>query len=269
MNPGAVGNYTKSQILRKAKNLHRSGFNQEERKQLIRQGVVGHSRKQRRTRNREVKRKKTQGQKALVDPLGEVIRRISGGKQLTLSSCGKNCFQIDSPNTDLPRIIKIDSNLTFPFQEGHVLTTPPLSKIDDPLTVDNMIRRLLVGHELHPYISTSLQKTTLRPSQQMAVDDFRESLDSGHKSFLHISPTSTGKGTVLARNLLTKLKRKSAKRISFVTVDKVKIVDQLTSEVQSEIQRVDSHLKQLHWIAGEKKDFATEIRQALSKRNLR
>ncbi len=264
LNSGEIDNYTSVHISRKARVLRHDGFSKEERK-LIRQGVVGHPRKRRRERNRNMRRKRVQKQKAIMDSLEKVIKKVSGGNfSLKLSSCGKDCFQIDSPQTGLPRIIRIDPELNFPFQAGHILTTPPLGKIDDPLTIDNMIRRLLIGHELHPYISTTLQKTNLRPSQKMAVDDFRGSLDSGNRSFLLISPTSTGKGTVLARNLLTKLNQGSPKKISFVTVDKVKIVDQLNSEIQSEIQRTGFGLKQLHWVADEKKDFTKEIRQALS-----
>ena len=266
INSGGIDNYTGNQISRKARGLRDDGFDREERRQLIKQGVVGHSRGQRRRRNRELKRKRAKGQKTVMESFENLIKKVSGREQLSLklSSCGKNCFQIDSPQTGLPRIIKIDSELRFPFQEGNVLMTPPLGQMDDPLIVENMIRRLLIGHELHPYISTTLQKTNLRPSQQMAIDDFRESLDSGQKSFLHISPTGTGKGTVLARSLLVKLGRRPAKKISFVTVDKIKIVDQLNSEIQSEIQRTGFGLRQLHWVADETKDFAKEIRRALS-----
>ena len=198
--------------------------------------------------------------------LENLIKRVSENKKvpLKLSSCGENCFQINSSLTDQPRIIQVDSDIHFPFQEGHILTTPPLDSIADSLVLDNMIRRLLIGHELHPYISSPSQANTLRPSQQMAIKDFKESLDLGYDSFLHISTTGTGKGAVLAKNLIQKLRRKSAKQISFITVDKIKIVEQLASEIQSDAQEADFDLRQLHWIAGEGKDFTEEIRQALS-----
>ena len=198
--------------------------------------------------------------------LENLIKRVSGNKDLPLkiSSCGTDCFQINCSLTALPRIIQIDSTLNSPVQEGQTLTIPPLDKIDNPITLDNRIRRLLIGHELHPYTSSSSQINNLRPAQQMAIEDFKESLDLGYDSFLHVSTTGTGKGLVLAKNLLEKMRRKSAKKISFITVDKIKIVDQLASEIQSETQEADFDLRQLHWIAEEKKDFSKEVRQALS-----
>ena len=197
--------------------------------------------------------------------LESIIRKVSSNKTipLRLTSCKANCFQIESSLTNSPRVIRIDPDLAFPFQESHTLITPPPKRVN-PVVMEDMIRRLLIGHELHPYISIPSEGTTLRPVQQMAIDSFRESLDFGYRSFLHVAPTSIGKGIVLARNLLEKLGRESSKKISFITVDKIKIVDQLTSEIQSEAQKVNFHLKQLHWVASEGKSFAEEVHQALS-----
>lgn len=269
-NPAGIDNYTKPQLLRKIRILARGGgFNQQKREALISNGVVGNSKKkklERKKRNKKARRKKSQSDRTITESLERLIKQVSQNKTipLKLSSCGANCFQIDSSPTSLPRIIKIDSDLEFPIQKEHILTTPPFNTISDPITLGNIIRRLLIGHELHPYTSTLFQTTTLRPSQRMAINDFKESLESGYQSFLHISPTSTGKGVVLAKNLIEKLSGDSAKKISFITVDKVKIVDQLSAEIQSEVQKANFDLRQLHWIAGEGKDFIQEINQALS-----
>ncbi len=198
--------------------------------------------------------------------LESLIRKVSLNEAIPiqLTSCGANCAQIESSLTSLPRIIRINPDIESPVQEGHILTIPPPGRIDNPVMMENMIRRLLIGHELHPYISIPSEDTALRPAQQMAIDSFRESLDSGYRSFLHVAPTGMGKGIVLAKNLLEKLGRESSKKISFITEDKIKIVDQLTDEIQSEAQKVNFNLKQLHWIAGEGRSFAEEVRQALS-----
>ena len=259
-NSAAVENYTPNQLLRKIRILAKhGGFNRQERDILVRQGVVGVS-------DQEQGKNPLQASYEVTrESLERLIRQVVWNKKafLGLSSCGENCFQMDSTMTDLPRIIQIDSSLSFPLQEGHILRVPPLNEIDDPFVLDNMIRRLLVGHELHPYVSTPFPDNTLRPSQQMAIEAFRESLESGYDSFLHVAPTGTGKGLVLARNLIEKLRR-NPKKISFITVDKVKIVDQLVSEIQYEAQGADFNLRQIHWIAAEGKDFIEEIRQSLS-----
>ncbi|MCY4512412.1 MAG: helicase-related protein, partial [Bdellovibrionales bacterium] len=205
-----------------------------------------------------------QGELSHENSLKLLIREVSHNQiPPSLSSCGENCFQINSPLTQQPRIIKIDPQLNSPFQEGPTLSIPSLELLDH-----SSLRRLLIGHELHPYLSNFFQSNNLlRPSQRMAIDDFKVSLNQGYGSYLYISPTSTGKSSVLAQNLLEKLTRKSGKKISFITADKIKLVDQLNSEIQSEAHSAHFDLQQIHWIAKEKKSFSDEIEQALRQKS--
>ena len=176
--------------------------------------------------------------------------------EIKLSTCGANCLKLDSSLTDHSYRLRINPQLSSPVQQGSTLFVPSLKQIEN-----SVIRRWLIGHELHPYTSSSFQTALFRPSQQIAVNDFKEALHQGYSSFLHVSPTSTGKSLVLAKNLLEKLKNKSSKKLSFISVDKIKLVNQLHSEIKATAG--DFNLKQIHWKAKEKENFAEQISQAL------
>ena len=188
------------------------------------------------------------------------IKEVSGDKRIDFQSCGSNCFKLKSSSMSESRYIKLDTSLKAPEHEGVVLSLPNLESLNA-----SSIRQLLVGHEVHPYISNSSEAKLLRPSQIKTIDNFKKSLDKGSESFLHVSPTSTGKGSVLAQNLIEKLSRASSKKISFITVDKIKLVDQINKEIGFELKRADFSLKQLHWKAKDKRDFLKDIQSALDK----
>ena len=192
--------------------------------------------------------------------LGDLVEQVSETKtSVDISECGVNCFQFNSDLTDQTRIIKLDSNVDFPIQEKSVLTVPEFSQIDS-----HMMRRLLIGHELHPYILNSAQKVSLRSSQKMAIEDFKESLNRAYQSFLHVAPTATGKSWVLVKNLIEVMKRNPQKKISFITVDKIKPVGQLHFELKFELQATNFNLHSIQWKVEEKKDFVELIRQVIS-----
>ena len=190
--------------------------------------------------------------------LKELIKEVSGDKDISFSSCGANCFELNSPSSMLSHYVKVDSNFSSPTQNGIALSLPSYENISK-----STIRKWLIGHELHPYTSHSYSINSLRPSQQMAIDNFIEALDKGYNSFLYISPTSTGKSSVLTKNLIKKLSIDSAKKISFIAVDKIKLVDQLNSEIESEVQNLNFNLQQIHWKAKELQNFSDKISQAL------
>ena len=205
--------------------------------------------------------KETQTNKALIESL---IKKVitNPNTDIKLSDCGAGCFKLDSSLSKAEHKILIDSKAVSPLQEGSILTVPSLKQLES-----SVIRRWLIGHELHPYsskaVSFSSKTAVLRPSQQIAVNDFKEALSQGYSRFLHISPTSTGKSPVLAKNLIEKLKNKNSKKLSFISVDKIKLVDQLHKQIQAETQAVDFDLKQVHWKAKQGKSFFEEILKAL------
>ena len=207
------------------------------------------------------KTKETQTDKDVVESL---IRKVINNQDtdIKLSECGAGCFKLDSSLSRTEYELLIDSKAVSPLQEGSVLTVPSLKQLES-----SVIRRWLIGHELHPYtsqaVSFSSKTAVLRPSQQIAVSDFKEALSKGYSRFLHISPTSTGKSPVLAKNLIEKLKNKNSKKLSFISVDKIKLVDQLHKQIQAEAKAVDFDLKQVHWIAKQQKSFVKQISKAL------
>ena len=208
-----------------------------------------------------LKTKETQTDKDVVESL---IRKVINNQDtdIKLSECGAGCFKLDSSLSKAEYELLIDSKAVSPLQEGSVLTVPSLKQLES-----SVIRRWLIGHELHPYtsqaVSFSSKTAVLRPSQQIAVSDFKEALSKGYSRFLHISPTSTGKSPVLAKNLIEKLKNKNSKKLSFISVDKIKLVDQLHKQIQAEAKAVDFDLKQVHWIAKQQKSFVKQISKAL------
>ena len=159
--------------------------------------------------------------------------------------------------------IRKDSSLTEPeialSPSSKVLKLPSYDGWNKG-SFDHYLKSWLIGHEVHPYTSPS--KTILyTEAQNTAFTAFKQAVVEGVKSFLHISPTSTGKTLVMAKALKEKLQNHRTGKISFVTAHQIKLVDQLFEAIQAELKGMDVTV--INWNNRLNKDFYVEIERSV------
>ena len=147
------------------------------------------------------------------------------------------CLLFQDPNSSLQFFIQINSSeqtplISFENEISRTLTLPSLSFLNPSSNEfsSELLRQFLVGHSWHPYYGNS---SVMREVQTIALQAFYQALEQGSHSFLHISPTGTGKGLVLARSLLHQV-QSSDKKIFIVTAHQIQLVHQLFSEIEKE-----------------------------------
>ena len=147
------------------------------------------------------------------------------------------CLLFQDPNSSLQFFIHINSSeqtplISFENEISRTLTLPSLSFLNPSSNEfsSELLRQFLVGHSWHPYYGNS---SVMREVQTIALQAFYQALEQGSNSFLHISPTGTGKGLVLAKSLLHQV-QSSDKKIFIVTAHQIQLVHQLFSEIEKE-----------------------------------
>ena len=172
----------------------------------------------------------------MKDSLSQVVKPGSIEK-VRLEPCGPGCLKLVS-ETSLAFEVELDSNVSSP--EFHVtrkskLLRMPIKHFSDIPPAANDLRYWLTGHELHPYME-SAGPIMIKPVQSVAFEAYKETVQSGAKSFLHVLPTGVGKTLVFTKALVDYLKRRSKENsIAIVTVDQIRIVNQLAEAMEKEI----------------------------------
>ena len=162
-------------------------------------------------------------------------------------------------NTGIRFQITKDSSLAQPEIEfsssAKVLKVPSYDWLHNSSS-DSLLKRWLIGHEVYPYTSPTktIQYTEVQNTAFMA---FKQAFMEGAKSFLHISPTSTGKMLTITRVLKEKLQNHRRNKISLVTVDQTQLVDQLFEAIQYDLR--DKDVTVINWNNRLNKDFYVEI----------
>ena len=189
------------------------------------------------------------------------IQLISSNKKqalenLTVVSCGENCLALNS-NTSSSFQIARDSHLSAPkitlSSNLKTLRLPSWSYLEDKA----LLKSWLIGHEIHPQTSPSdfIQYTK---AQAIAFKAVEQAFKEGVSSFLHISPTGTGKTLVLARALNLNL----TEGLHLVTAHQIHLVDQLYETVHNELKEKGIFI--INWNDRPNKSFASELEMALS-----
>ena len=195
-----------------------------------------------------------------VKKLQSAITKLSPNKkeilaQYSPSVCGPGCLSLPSKNSLFFRI-ELDDQI----QEAELLISPlgKLLKLNswDKLEDSSLLKSWLVGHELHPQISTS-SSLLYTQSQEKVFQEIKSALNEGASSFLHISPTGTGKTLVLARALKENLK----KGLHFVTAHQIHLVEQLYETLGQNFSNKEVTL--INWNERENKSFLSEIERAI------
>ena len=163
-------------------------------------------------------------------------------------------FQITKDSSLSKPEIELSSSVT-------VLKVPSYEWLYDNSSV-YLLKRWLIGHEIHPYTSPS-KSILYTEAQNTAFVAFRQALIEGVRSFLHISPTSTGKTLVMAKALKEKLQNHQIGKISFVTAHQIRLVDQLFEAAQAELKGMDVTV--INWNDRVNKDFYVEIERSLGR----
>ncbi len=175
-------------------------------------------------------------EKQIKDSLAQVLKPDSLEK-IQLESCGSRCLRLVS-ETSVSFEVELNSNVSSP--EFHVtrkskLLKMPIKNFSDIPPAANDLRYWLTGHEMHPYMESS-GPIMVKPVQSIAFEAYKEAVQSGAKSFLHILSTGVGKTLVFTKSLVDYLKRHSKENsIAIVTVDQVRIVNQLSQAIKKEI----------------------------------
>ena len=195
-----------------------------------------------------------------VKKLKSEISKLSPNKthildQYSPSVCGSGCLSLPSKNSLFFRI-ELDDQI----QEAELVISPlgKLLKLNswDMLEDSSLLKSWLVGHELHPQISTS-SSLLYTQSQEKVFQEIKSALNEGASSFLHISPTGTGKTLVLARALKENLK----KGLHFVTAHQIHLVEQLYETLGQNFSNKEGTL--INWNERENKSFSLEIERAI------
>ena len=195
-----------------------------------------------------------------VQKLQSEIRKLSPNKKQILdqyspSVCGPGCLSLPSKNSLFFRI-ELDDQI----QEAEFLISPLGKTLKlsswDKLEDSSLLKSWLVGHELHPQISTP-NSLLYTQSQEKVFQEIKTALDEGASSFLHISPTGTGKTLVLARALKENLK----KGLHFVTAHQIHLVEQLYETLGQNFSNKEVTL--INWNEKENKSFSLEIERAI------
>jgi superfamily II DNA or RNA helicase len=182
-------------------------------------------------------------------------------ENMEVEPCGPNCLSFSS-KAGISFQIKIDSSLKEPTIEispsSKVLTIPSHEWFNRDSS-ESVLKSWLIGHEAHPYTSPSHTIQLTKP-QRTALIAFKQSLKEGAKSFLHIAPTSAGKTLVMAQALKEKLQSHRKSKISFVTADQIKLVDQLFEAIQLELTGMNVSV--INWNNKSNKDFYVEMERS-------
>ena len=191
---------------------------------------------------------------------------------MEVAVCGLNCLSLSS-DTHLEFRIQVNENLS-----EHKILLPSLFLVKELQvpswnyilndSTNDLLRAWLVGHEVHPYTQNGedFDDKEYSPEQMASVEAFKTTLSQGTNSFLLVAPTSFGKTFVLVSALREKLfgqNGKKAKKISFVTVDQIKLVDQLYDSIQAEFK--DEEISIINWnttVRGE--SFSEAVEEVLS-----
>ena len=138
-------------------------------------------------------------------------------------------------------------------------------------TSRNFLRRWLIGHELHPYNSIPNGRLVEKPVQTEALRAYDQAVESGHRSFLHIAPTAVGKALVFSKALLKRIKNmEPGKKVIFVTVDRIHLVDQISSAIEALAQSRNSPVRLINWnnkrenSSNSGRLFVREVRRAIN-----
>ena len=163
-----------------------------------------------------------------------------------LKDCGPGCLELES-NSLSPAVFRIEQDLKLTEPQivfsrqtgtktlkvpGNFFSSSSSSSVASPT---KLLRRWLIGHELHPYNPTRANGRLLeKPVQIEALRAYDQAIEAGHRSFLHIAPTALGKGLVFSKALLRRVKNmEDGKKVIFVTVDRIHLVDQISSTIES------------------------------------
>ena len=189
-------------------------------------------------------------------------------------SCPNSCLSFQDPSSPLTFFIQINPSETSPLisfdESSKTLILPHIHYLNPSSTEfsENLLRQFLIGHSWHPYFGRSL---VLRESQQIALQAFNQALDQSRKSFLLISPTGTGKTSVLAQSLLIQMQR-SDKKIFIVTAHQIQLVHQLFAHIQEEKEKRSlDGVRLINWSqaqAGDRnwQNLASQIKSSLENR---
>ena len=166
-------------------------------------------------------------------------------QNLSITNCGAQCVSFPSLSKVMFKV-EVDSNVRasqISFDEvSRTLTIPSVQFLEGmDISSDSLevLRRFLVSHEYHPYLSHHT-----KPSQVIALEAFKKALREGVGSFLHISPTGTGKSVVLAKALKHRMEV-SENKLYIVTADQINLVDQLELEIREELK--DTPFRIVNW----------------------
>jgi len=169
---------------------------------------------------------------------GALIKLSSSQAQaiqnLNITGCSTQCVSFPSLS-GVTFKVKVDSSAEKPgieFNDISRTLTLPSSEFLREKASEEVLRRFLVSHEFHPYMFRHIKS-----SQVVALKAFEQALSEGVLSFLHISPTGTGKGVVLAKALKHKLGL-GANKLFIVTADQIALIDQLESEIRGELKDI-------------------------------
>ena len=159
-------------------------------------------------------------------------------------------FFRDSSHSGLQFLIQINPTEKTPSisfdQSSKTLTLPSLHFLtpSSEFFPEELLKQFLVGHSWHPF---SGKHSTMRESQRTAFQAFNQALDQKTQGFLLVSPTGTGKTSVLAQALLSQIQR-SQKKIFIVTANRVQLVHQLFSHIQEEKEKLGlTYIHTVNW----------------------
>ena len=178
-------------------------------------------------------------------------------EKIQWESCGPRCLRLVS-ETSVSFEVELNSNVSSP--KLHLTKTSKVLKIPEKDFSDlslsaNDLRYWLVGHELHPYMEGP-GSIMIKPVQLLAFEAYKEAIQSGAKSFLHVLPTGVGKTLVFVKALVDLLQRRPKENsISIVTVDQIRIVNQLAQAMEKEIAESAESLdvQVLNWNSGKQR----------------
>ena len=211
--------------------------------------------------------------------------RQSALQEVTVTSCEGNCMTVSS-QTELWFQVKTDPALFHPriilSASTKTLMLPNWSYLQKG-SLDSYLKRWLVGHEAHPHTTpvfstgasgsgtlgsgasgsgVSGSGTSFTIAQGLALEAVRQALRDRVRSFLHISPTATGKSLVLARALKGKLMESPlVNKISLVMAHQIHLVDQLYDVVREELGNGGVFV--LNWNEYFNERFVSEVKKAV------
>jgi superfamily II DNA or RNA helicase len=127
----------------------------------------------------------------------------------------------------------------------------------------DVLQRLTVYSNLHPYTAVARDQVNLKRVQQQAVDAVDIVAKSHSSSFLFVAPTGVGKTIVMMRVLKKRL-HSEGNTLHIVVADQNFITDQLHSNIKRMMGEVDFNLDL--WGDGKSKEITGYLRE-IEKRN--